>query len=205
MNVTSAHIDAFKELINVGVGRAAGVLNEMLDTHIGLRAPVVVIGTREELRAETARIAKGTVTAILLRFEGRCAGCAALALPQDSALMLVAALTGEELGTSDLNSVAAGTLGEVGNIVLNSVMGSISNALVEQFKYSLPDYTEGDIETVLSLSGAKDDTRILLARTQFRIEKFELEGTIIIILEDDSFLELLADLDKAVETAGGHS
>ena len=205
MRVTSTHIDALKELINVGVGRAAGVLNEMLNTHIGLRAPEVVIGSRKELRAETAAIAHGSVAAIQLRFEGRCDGCASLVFSQRDASILVAALTGEERGSSDLDSVAAGTLSEVGNIVLNSVMGSLSNALAQQFKYSLPDYAEGDIDAIMPLTEETDDVNILSARTRFTIEKYEIEGIMLLLLEGDSFLDLLGDLDEIVGTAGGRS
>uniref|UniRef100_A0ACD5GZE0 Uncharacterized protein n=1 Tax=Desertifilum tharense IPPAS B-1220 TaxID=1781255 RepID=A0ACD5GZE0_9CYAN len=47
--------------------------------------------------------------------------------PTESASTLVSLLTGEKPGTPDLEAVKIGTLLEVGNIVLNGVVGTVSN------------------------------------------------------------------------------
>ena len=43
MKVTSYQVDALTELINIGVGRAAGMLNQILEAHIQLQVPSVKI------------------------------------------------------------------------------------------------------------------------------------------------------------------
>jgi chemotaxis protein CheY-P-specific phosphatase CheC len=50
MKTSPEQLDALRELINIGIGRAAGVLNEMLSAHIQLYVPDVEILSAEESR-----------------------------------------------------------------------------------------------------------------------------------------------------------
>ncbi len=43
MELTAAQLDALKELINIGIGRAAGMLNDMVNSHVSLQVPQVRI------------------------------------------------------------------------------------------------------------------------------------------------------------------
>ncbi len=86
------------------------------------------------------------------------------------------------------------TLKEVGNIVINSVMGSIANILEHHLSYSLPRYLDINVLTLARTSTipeARKD-RVILADTRFTIEDREIEGSILLILEVGS-LEALLD------------
>jgi chemotaxis protein CheC len=63
MDLTADQIDALKELINIGIGRAAGVLNTMLHSHIRLRVPVVEIFSPSALKEEMQRTEGETFSA----------------------------------------------------------------------------------------------------------------------------------------------
>lgn len=198
MDLTSAQLDALKELINIGVGKAAGVLNEMVNCHIHLQVPFIKILTAQELKKEMEELGRYRISAVRLGFRGPFAGSAALVFPPDSASKLVAVLTGEEPGTLDLDSVRVGTLSEVGNIVINGVMGSIANVLNEHIDYSLPNYVEDSIDNLLVLDEPIPFSAVLLARTRFIIEQLHIEGDIILIFEVGSFDALLAAIDKDI-------
>ena len=43
MNLTPDQADILRELMNIGVGRAAGMLNEMTDAYVRLQVPSVGI------------------------------------------------------------------------------------------------------------------------------------------------------------------
>ncbi len=199
MKVTTEQIDALKELINIGVGRAAGVLSEMVHCHIRLQVPFIKILLPAELKNEMEELGKYRVAAVRLGFKGPFSGSAALVFPPDSASKLVAVLTGEESGSSDLDSVRVGTLSEVGNIVINGVMGSISNVLKQSINYSLPSYMEDSIDNLLMLDKPEPDVTVILARTRFTIEQLYIEGDIILIFEVGSFDSLLAAISKDYE------
>lgn len=196
MNLTASHIDALKELINIGVGKAAGVLSEMVNCHIRLQVPFIKILTPQALKNEMEELGRYRVAAVQLNFKGLFAGSAALVFPPDSASKLVSVLTGEEPGTPDIDSVRAGTLNEVGNIVINGVMGSIANVLKQHINYSLPNYIEDNIDNLLTSNKSETDKTVLLARTRFTIEQLHIEGDIILIFEVGSFDALLTAIDQ---------
>lgn len=196
MNIAPAHIDALKELINIGVGRASGVLNEMLKAHITLQVPFIKILTTEELKQEIADLGRNNIAAVRLGFKGPFSGSAALVFPTESASKLVSVLTDEEPGSIDLDSVRAGTLSEVGNIVINGVMGSIANVLNQPINYSLPDYIENNVDSFLIPDNSLSKITVLLAQTQFMIKTLHTEGNIILIFEVGSFDALLAAIEE---------
>lgn len=198
---TAFQIDALRELINIGVGRAAKVLSEMVDARIILQVPFIKLLTPENLRHEVGHLGGDNLAAVRLGFQGPFSGTAALVFPPDSASKLVAVLTGEEMGTPDLDSVRVGTLSEVGNIVINGVMGSIANVLKLQINYTLPNYTEDNIENLMTPSDAAPDATVVLAHTRFIIEHLHIEGDIILIFEVGSFDTLM----KAINADNGSS
>jgi len=193
---TSHQIDALKELVNIGVGKAASVLSEMVNYRITLQVPFIKILTPETLKIEMEELGRFHVSAVRLGFKGPFSGAAALVFPPDSASKLVAVLTGEEPGTSDLDSVRVGTLSEVGNIVINGVMGSIANVLKQPINYSLPNYMEDSIDNLLTSENSDPNSTILLARTRFTIEQLHIEGDIILIFEVGSFDALLSAINS---------
>ena len=67
----------------------------------------------------------------------------------------MAALTGEVPAAPSLNAVMAGTLNEIGNIVINGVIGTIGNILAKPFDFSVPNYVEGKLQELLQLGCGK--------------------------------------------------
>ena len=80
--------------------------------------------------------------AVHLSFHGPFDGTTSLVFSQDSANKLVDILTGQGADDGDFDEVKRGVLSEVGNIVVNGVMGSISNMLECRLNYSIPSYIE---------------------------------------------------------------
>jgi len=183
MNPTPEQLDALKELTNIGIGQAGGVLNEMLDSHVSL-----------EVREKTF--------SVRLDFKGRVAGTADLIFPVESASNLVIILTGDDLSTSDLDSIRVGTLTEVGNIVLNGVMGSIANILGQHINYSVPSYMENAAENPLKSIIPDRRQNMILVRTRFTIKQFQIEGDILLVFEEKS-LDMLLEAINAVDPAHG--
>ena len=183
IQLTEDQRDALTELINIGVGKAAGMLSEMLQAHIRLQVPYLKLFLRSELITELSTFATTPVSTVHLNFKGPFSGTALLAFPQESASNLVSVLASEEQEVSDLDSLRIGALTEVGNIVLSGVMGSISNVLKEHLTYSIPTYMENTIEHLMYLRDhdTDDDPTIVLAHTRFSIELFRIEGDIILL------------------------
>ena len=201
MKLSTRQLDALQELVNIGIGQAAGVLNDMIDSPIRLQIPYLQILTPIDVAEELEQHLNGEqIAAVQLKFTGSFGGIAQLVFPTNSAALLVTMLTGEEAGTQDLDSDKIGTLSEVGNIVINGVMGAISNVLQQRLNYSIPTYSEGTIATLLKSGGLATDTVVLLAQTSFMIERLHIEGDIILIFNVNSFDTLLTAINQL---AGG--
>jgi len=201
MKLTDRQLDALQELVNIGIGQAAGILNDMIESPIRLQIPYLQILTPNDVQQQLEHHLNGEqISAVQLKFTGSFGGIAQLVFPTNSASTLVTMLTGEEAGTHDLDAVKIGTLSEVGNIVINGVMGAISNVLQQRLNYSIPNYMEGTIASLLISGGLTADTVVLLAQTRFIIEKLHIEGDIILIFNVSSFDTLLAAINQL---AGG--
>jgi chemotaxis protein CheC len=200
MNLTADQVDALQEIVNIGVGRAAAMLNQMIQFPILLQIPSVKILSPLEIKLELEkRLGNNTVSAVRIGFGGPFYGSAQVVFPVESASLLVAILTGEELGDPELDSLKVGTLSEVGNILLNGVMGSISNILHERFNYTLPTYTEDTVENLWRFNELDCHSYIILARARFTVEELHIEGDVIVIFKMGSF----EDLMKAIAPKAG--
>lgn len=200
MNLADGQIDALKELINIGVGRAAGVLNTMLHSHVRLQVPFIEILSPSALEKKKRELGRERLSAVRLTFTGPFSGTASLVFPTESAAKLVAILTDDETAYPDLDSIRTGTLTEVGNIVLNGVMGAIGNELEQHIRYSVPTYMENPIETLLTASDLNSRATVIWAQAQFTIEQYQIDSNIILLFEVGPFEALLAALNRAMET-----
>ncbi|MEG4800727.1 chemotaxis protein CheC [Microcoleus sp. ARI1-B5] len=198
MELTADEIDALKELINIGVGSAAGMLNEMIQFPIQLQIPDIELLSARELRSELKkRFGIEPLSTVQLGFSGSFSGSAQLLFPTDSAVNLVSVLTGEEKGSPDLDSLKISTLSEVGNMVINGVMGSIGNILDQPLDYAVPYYAEEEIEELLLKEQSVDCGSVLLAPAHFSIEELQIQGDILLFFDVGSFQMLL----KAIAAA----
>jgi chemotaxis protein CheC len=147
VELTADEIDALKELINIGVGSAAGMLNEMIQFPILLQIPDINLLSAKELLSQLKKhFGTERLASVQLGFSGSFSGSAHLLFPTDSAVKLVSVLTGEEKGSPELESLKISTISEVGNMVINGVMGSIGNILDQPLDYAVPYYAEEEIE-----------------------------------------------------------
>jgi chemotaxis protein CheC len=96
MNPTSCQIDALKELINIGVGHGASMMNSMLRSHIFLQVPFIKIISLEELRKEMEALGGDQLAVVGLKFKGSFSGTAELVFPSTSASNLITVLTDED-------------------------------------------------------------------------------------------------------------
>lgn len=204
MHLNSYQLDVIQELINIGIGRAASVLNKMASAHILLQVPEVRLFTSEELSQHPAFTNATRVSAVRLAFEGAFAGTAALVFPPASAANLISLLIGEDQMTLDMDSLRLGALQEIGNIVLSCVMGSLSNILDERVDYIPPDYFEDLLDSLLVFNEGERDV-ILFVEAHFAVQDHLIEGDIIILFKLDTFASLLASIDALLAASGAQA
>lgn len=195
IELNEQRLDVLTELINMGIGRAASVMNQMLTQKVQLQPPSVKLMSLAEFLSTVQSQSKEYST-VKMDFSGMYNGSCALIFPPQSAANLVSVLVGEEEATNELNSVKSSTLSEVGNIVINSVLGSLAKNTNNKFDYSLPIYKEGDIKSFLLLTDKKENMNVLMVRTQFVVSSLKVTGEMTLVFSADSMPNLAADLDR---------
>jgi len=131
--------DVLSELMNMGVGRASAILNEMIGHHIRLHVPTVKLIRKEHLSQYVAYDEHESLSSVQMGFQGHFDGNAVLVFPQEAASILVSSLTDEPQDSPDMNELKSGTLTEIGNILINGVMVSMANFLDVRLNYAVPD------------------------------------------------------------------
>jgi len=192
MTVTPDQKDALTELVNIGIGHAASTLNSLIGHKIRLVVPSIEILTIQSIIDHPQLCAEGDVSAVSMAFRGSFNGNASLMFPLESASTLVAVLTDEAADSPQLNELRSGTLAEVGNILLNGVMGSIGNMLSASLNYSVPTYHESPLPDVL---GHQQAEAVLVARANFFVDELRIEGNILLFFEIESFQALIESVN----------
>ena len=192
MNITEARIDTLKETINIGVGQAAAVLSDMVGDTVELRVPEVKIFTDATSYLKDGE--DGVMATVIQQFSGILSGSAILAFRPESALRLVAKVLGEEPGAQQLDAERESTLTEVGNILLNGVMGAFGNLGEIELIFELPTYREASNRDLLE-SESYSDGPILLIKVEFSLLKSKIMGEVLIFFSANRTDELMTFLD----------
>ncbi|HVO13104.1 MAG TPA: response regulator [Vicinamibacteria bacterium] len=189
-----AALDALQEMINIGVGRAAAALNELVQHPVSLAPPRVELLDVDDLPGVFGPLGKNDVSSVQMAFHGPLEGGAFLIFPQPSASRLLAGLTGEDALGEDLDSLRSGTLTEIGNVLINSILGTMANLLDRPLRYSSPVYEEGPALALVTTEVHASQPLLLLVRTGFRIRETEIEGSPLLLFELRSYEELISGL-----------
>ena len=195
MLLNSRHLDILTELLNIGVGRAAGVLNDMLSSAVELRVPEVQALSPADLRKNYFAEGARKLSSVQLGFKGTFSGRSLLLFPDASISRLVALVRDKAAANLDIDEARVGTLSEVGNIILNGVMGSIANLLHEVVHYSLPEYSEDSAARIFQAEGVDNYAAVVLARAHFKLTEHDVEFDILILLGTKSLGNLKACLE----------
>ena len=194
MLLTPDQEDAIKELFNIGAGHAAGALSELTNSHIELTVPSIRVVKLADLESGTEILGKGVYSSVRMHFTGFMNGSAALVFPPDSALKLIATVTEDTSVTPDMDSLKAGVLTEIGNIIITQVLSVISNTFQKRLEYSVPSYFEGRLVNLIETSDPSAELVILIIDTKFTIKDLQIAGDVVLFFELgelDSFVELV--------------
>ncbi len=201
MKLSDMEIDALTEMVNIGVGRAANSLSDIIGEHILLKVPHVRVFPLDDLADALSAFEKDKHSSVLQAFHGDFTGTSALIFPPQSAVRLVSALTGGEIDSPTLDSVRSGTLVEIGNIVINAILGTMGNMLDSSFIFSLPEYREiRNIKDIIDGDGPrKEKGLIMLAEANFNISTLEINGFIFIVFKLESIKNLVRMISSSIE------
>ncbi|MDH5397414.1 MAG: hypothetical protein OEX02_04665 [Cyclobacteriaceae bacterium] len=183
--------DLLREIINIGIGRAASVLNEMIASVIELDVPEIKLLNLKEIWDHLEYKSREEVCTVSLEFKGSLSGSAKLVLRAREASSIVSMLTGEnDASPDDIDVMKSATLTEVGNILLNSVLGNFSNILDLEITYDIPLFEQDELVKAFSSDAERLSIVVLMCKTKFFIQEVGFSGLIMVLFNKSSFHKL---------------
>jgi len=193
--------DAFAEIANMGVARAATSLRQMLGEQVLLSVPAVHVVTREVAAELVERDNSSKLVAVQQSFEGPFSGRALLIFPEAQSLELVRSIVGADQSLEDVIDLEQEALAETGNVILNACLATIANVLRKSMRMSLPTIIRGDGATLFAqpLGGGN---LVLFLYIDFTIKSRGMRGFIALLMDLPSIAalkEIVQDFIEKVE------
>ncbi len=196
-DIPESSMDTLRELINIGIGRAAGMLNKLTRARVILEVPVVELIRMEELSCHVASLNGTPSSVVRIDYNGYITGSTALVFNTAGAAALVYAITGEEFEKPERDVMTEETLKEVGNICINGVMGSIGNILHERITYTPPRYDKGTVPSLFIKASIEDQILVIIINTRFMVSEIDVDGYIMMLLDFSSFGKILTKIAES--------
>jgi chemotaxis protein CheC len=200
--LTAEHLDALREISNVGMGHAATALSQMVDDTIYLHVPKVSLADIAEV-PDLMGGADKVVVGVTLQIRGEATGTVLLVFPEESALRLARRLLGRDENAPALDEMGISTLKEVGNILASSYLGAMGSLLHLSLLPSIPLLAHdmaGAVIDYLLIELSETGNQALVIETEFH-GKNPQESVIaghFFLMPDPSSLEVLTGAIGAV-------
>lgn len=198
-------LDALTELVNIGVGRAAVSLREMVGEQVLLSVPTVALVSRARAVEILNERETRKLVAVHQVFEGDIAGRVLLIFPETKSLELVRAVTGGELPLEDIIELEQEALAETGNIILNGCLATIANMLHRSLKMSLPEVLRGNGPELFALAPSGASDVVMFLYIDFLVRQRDISGYIAMLMDMPSWAALKDLLGELIERSTGET
>lgn len=189
--------DALVEIFNIGVGQAASSMSQIVGEAIGLSVPTVEILHGDNRADAISKLALSPrICAVSQDFTGSISARAFLIFPEGKTREIVRRMLGDSVSTDELSEMEQEALSEIGNIILNSCMSSLSDALQTSFYCSLPTYHLGSAGDIMSANPTQDEDLLMLCHIDFSMPRAQINGYLVFLLTLPSFKVLVGQIDQ---------
>lgn len=189
-NLAPLEIDALTEIFNIGIGRAANSLNQMVSQTVDLSIPEINILPNKDAKFKLDFEPDTEVSAVTQSFDGDFKGQALLIFNKESGLELVSLLLGNKIPIEDLSELEQDSLVEIGNVILNACFGTVINFLKSSISIEMPEFLQGNMDHIFSYNSENDWS--LYIKVKFALPSENIEGHISFIMDITS-LEVFQD------------
>lgn len=167
--LTDEHLDALREISNVGMGNAATALSQMVSDRVELHVPSVSLVDIVDV-PDLIGGAEKVVVGVTMHIHGDACGNILLVFPEESAQRLVNKLLGKDDSASRFDEMAESALKEVGNILASSYLGAMGSLIHLTLIPSIPAFAHdmaGAIIDYLLIELSEVGDHALMLETEF--------------------------------------
>ena len=201
MDLNELQHDALGEIFNIGVGRAAASLSQIVNDTVLLSAPGVMLVHRDD----AAKVLLGSefrqFSTVSQHFSGAFDAEAMLVFPEYNALEIVRLMVGPHMSVEELSEFEQEAMCEVGNIILNACMSALADLFHLTLNGTLPIHRFGDTESLSFLTDGEEQM-VLVLQVDMTISQQRVQGHILFLLSVTSMQALLDCLDHYLREQG---
>lgn len=206
MSVTDTQLDALTEIFNIGAGRAAASLSDIVGDEVLLSVPRVEFYRSSEINSGVLSLHSERLGSVKQKFKGPFNMTASLLFTEERALEIVQEMLGSQVQMEDLVEYEQEAMCEVGNIILNACLSAMADILGISFEGTLPEYSSDAPDVVIGrIVSDPDNPLMLILHMNMMIEKRGSQGTLIFWLSSSSLEALFLHLDKFLTRISGVS
>ena len=197
--------DALGEIFNIGVGRAAAGLSQLVRDEVVLSTPSVLICHASAAHNELLGSGLRQLSAVSQEYSGPFGARVMLVFPEAHALEIVRLMVGvTDMSIEELSEFQQEAMCEVGNIILNACMSALADMFHVELEGSLPEHHFGDSNTLIwhNSSAQKEASALLLLQVDMYISDHSIHGEIVFLMSVTSLAKLLDHVDRYLAAHG---
>lgn len=199
-SLNDLHLDALAEVFNIGRGRAARSLSEIVGYPIKLSVPSVRIVQTDEIDLLSLSLNSGRFGAVTQHFSEQFNAEAMLLFTEEHALEIVRDMIGSKISIEDLADFENEAMCELGNIILNACLSAMADVLNISMVSSLPSYNVASGDEVLKrIKSTSHHPYLLMLHIDLTMEKRRTAGKLVFLLSTDSLSNLINQVDEFVD------
>lgn len=167
--LTEEHLDALREISNIGMGHAATALSQLVGETVYLHVPQVTLIDIADV-PDLIGGPEQVVVGITLQVRGDARGNILLVFPLESAERLVTQLLAREQPVEVFDEIGISTVKEVGNILASSYLGAMGSLLNLTLIPSVPllaNDMAGAVIDFLLIELSEEGDQALMIETEF--------------------------------------
>ncbi|MDX2470068.1 MAG: chemotaxis protein CheC [SAR324 cluster bacterium] len=212
MKLTDQQYDAFKEIVNIAVGQAADVLSMMIEKKINITVPTINLLVRDDLIALLSDNCGSQAIGVSIAYDGVLAGKATLFFSNKEGKSLVARLLSvhqeedwsqewvapslENENSYSFSDSDKEAISEIGNMLINALLGSVSNMVDSNFTYQIPELSE-NIDFSQEFAKVPPNKVAFVIETNFSDDTGDIKGYLFMLFDIDNHLtNFITMLDK---------
>jgi chemotaxis protein CheC len=193
------YADAFKEIFNIGMGRAANALSKLVYEKIKLSVPRLEVLPRAALEETVRENFSDDLALVRQDFSGGAKGIAFLLMSKESGMRLVSALVSDgDRSGPEVSEADRELLVEVGNILINALVGSMGNTLGLSFDLERAKCEVGRMAEVVGQFDNHVADYVLLVETLFLMPGRHIGGNLFLMMTSEEMGNLLSGIDRVL-------
>jgi len=186
--------DAFLEISNIGIGRAAATMSDLVGRRVNIAVPELSFHHVGEC-CPFKGFADCATVQVRQFFYGELSGEAILALSKQGAMCLAKLLLDEVDMEDAFGDNEQGAILETGNIMIGGLVGKLSNTLSLSLGYEIPEiHLKGD--SAISSDKLPVKTCMVVIQARLTVDNEDVTSYLVLLLTVENFKTLISRLNS---------